>query len=116
MGGFRIALGRRLQELRRNAKLTQERLARKAGIEYKYLADIEHARKSPSLDVLERLMRALDIEPCELFSFDVGPRRNGDRSIEQRMEVALRHTDAPTRRLVSTIVRGILKLHGGESP
>jgi transcriptional regulator with XRE-family HTH domain len=69
MSSLRIQLGKRLQQFREVAKLTQEKLAQKVEIEYKYLADIEHGRKSVSLEVLERLMAALDVEPFELFSF-----------------------------------------------
>lgn len=90
-------------------------MARRAGIDYKYLADIEHARKSASLDVLERVMSAVNTEPCDVFAFDRGTRRNGRSGGEHQLEVALRHTDDSTRRLVSTLVRGILKLHRGES-
>ena len=111
MADLRIALGRRLQELRENAKKTQEEIATKAGIEAKYLADIEHARKSVSLEVLQRLMDALDVEPFELFSFKLGAKGPTKSSADQLLRDAIRHPDASVRRLIATLVRDILQWH-----
>lgn len=60
-------LGKKIQKRRKAMKLTQERLAEKAGISLVYMGYIEQGKYAPSLEVLERLAKALDISIKELF-------------------------------------------------
>ncbi len=43
-----------------------EELADRAGLSARYLGSIEGAVVSPTVTVLERLARALGVDPCEL--------------------------------------------------
>lgn len=56
---FTKAFGSVLREARTRAELTQERLAFKAGIHPTYLSQVERGLKSPSLEVVVSLARAL---------------------------------------------------------
>ena len=60
-------LGTQLRRLRLERKLSQERLAERAGLHYKYIGRIELAKADPGADVLVRLARALDVPVGELF-------------------------------------------------
>jgi transcriptional regulator with XRE-family HTH domain len=63
-----LSLGRRIAALRETCGLTQEKLAWEAGIESKgYLSRIESGQRAPSLVVLERLARRLEVEVRDLF-------------------------------------------------
>jgi transcriptional regulator with XRE-family HTH domain len=62
-----------IKEYRRKKGLTQEKLAEKANMSLHYLAIIELSRKFPSGDMLERLAKALEIEPHELFTVTPTP-------------------------------------------
>src|SRR5262249_21735304 len=57
-----------LRRLRLERKLSQERLAELAGLNYKYVGRIELAKADPGADVLVRLARALMIPVGELFT------------------------------------------------
>jgi transcriptional regulator with XRE-family HTH domain len=61
-------LGNQLRRLRLERKLSQESLAEKAGLNYKYIGRIELAKADPGADVLVRLARALTIPVGELFA------------------------------------------------
>ena len=61
-------LGTQLRRLRLERKLSQERLAELAGLNYKYIGRIELAKADPGADVLVRLARALMIPVGELFA------------------------------------------------
>lgn len=61
------ALGKRIQRLRRHAGLTQEEVAEKIGISRAYMGYIEQARNTPSLEVLEKLAKALKVKLSDLF-------------------------------------------------
>lgn len=62
---------RRFSELLREARIasgmSQEQLANRAGIHRTHISLIERSRRSVRLETLERLARALDIEPAKLI-------------------------------------------------
>ncbi|MGX1168668.1 transcriptional regulator with XRE-family HTH domain [Bradyrhizobium sp. USDA 372] len=47
--------------------MSQERLARTAGIDRSYLASLERQSKNPTSDVLDRISEALGVHPSDLF-------------------------------------------------
>jgi transcriptional regulator with XRE-family HTH domain len=60
-------LGAQLRRLRLDRKLTQETLAERASLNYKYIGRIELGKADPGADVLVRLARALAVSVGELF-------------------------------------------------
>ncbi|WP_281859109.1 helix-turn-helix domain-containing protein [Litoreibacter halocynthiae] len=52
---------------RKSVGLSQENLARRAGISRAYVGRIENARHSVSTDTLEKIARALGIDPVKLL-------------------------------------------------
>lgn len=60
-------LGVQLRRLRVERKLSQERLAELAGLNYKYIGRIELGKADPGADVLVRLARGLGVPVGELF-------------------------------------------------
>jgi transcriptional regulator with XRE-family HTH domain len=113
MARLGLALGRRIQELRKRADFTQQELADKTRIECKYLADIEHGRRSPSLDVLERLVQALGIQHADLFSF--GPEGKAHRSNPDIPSILmlLRRMRPSETKLILSIIKGMLRSRPG---
>jgi transcriptional regulator with XRE-family HTH domain len=63
----REAFGRRVRRLRDALTLTQPELARRASVSRGYLARVELGMQSPTLEVIERLARALHVKPGQLF-------------------------------------------------
>ncbi len=61
------SLGKNIQKLRRNRKLTQASLAEKVGISTTYLGFIEQGRYAPSLEVVEKIARRLGVKVNDLF-------------------------------------------------
>jgi len=60
-------LGNRIKRKRRLLNLTQEELAAKVGISPVYVGYIEQGRNTPSLEVLEKIAKALKIKTSELI-------------------------------------------------
>ena len=52
---------------RKSVGLSQENLARRAGISRAYVGKIENARFSVSIDTIEKIACALGVEPDVLF-------------------------------------------------
>lgn len=69
--GILPQLIRRLKQLRKDAGLTQEQFAERAGMSYKYYQQVEAGRKRDlRLSTVERLARAHRLEPSELLAKD----------------------------------------------
>jgi len=63
-----VVLGTVLKKLRTAKGLTQEQLGNKVGVSDAYITMLETgARKNPSLDLLERLAKALKVKVGELL-------------------------------------------------
>ena len=62
-------LGARIKELRRQAQMTQEVLAERVGLDARHLSRLEVGRHFPSLDSLERLAVALNVQLIDFFQF-----------------------------------------------
>jgi len=60
-------IGEKIKCERLKKSLKQYKLAEKAGISNTYLSDIEVARTKPSLKVLEKIAKALEIDIKEFF-------------------------------------------------
>jgi transcriptional regulator with XRE-family HTH domain len=65
---LRHALAGRLRELRLERGITQERLAFLAGLHPTYISMLENGRKSPTVDALERIARALEVRISSIFA------------------------------------------------
>ena len=60
-------LGKRLQEIRKSKKLTQEQVAELIDIETVSLSNIENGKYFPSAENLDKLLNVLKISPSEIF-------------------------------------------------
>lgn len=60
-------LGKRIKELRKSKKYTQDKFAELIGIDAKHLSRIECAKTQPSLNLLKKISSVLEIEIIELF-------------------------------------------------
>ncbi len=65
---LRERVAQNIQDLRRSRGLSQEDLAHRADVSRGYMGKIENARFAASLDLIERIARALNVDPVELFA------------------------------------------------
>ncbi len=62
-------LGRRIAELRRSQKLTQEQLAEALGCSVEFVSLVERGVNAPSVASLAEYARILKVDVRELFTF-----------------------------------------------
>jgi transcriptional regulator with XRE-family HTH domain len=62
----RVALN--IQDLRRARSLSQEQLALLAEVSRGHMGKVENAKFAASLDLLERIAKALNVDPEQLFT------------------------------------------------
>ena len=60
-------LGHRIYQLRKERKMTQEDLAFKVGVDRSYMGFVERGEKNPTLKILLKVSKSLDITLSELF-------------------------------------------------
>jgi transcriptional regulator with XRE-family HTH domain len=94
-----------VRELRLARNYTQEELAERAGLSYKFIGEVERGIGNPSLSTLERLSGALDIDIAELFggraTAYAEPSAGSDfvrETVESLQQVIARLEGAPSRR------------------
>ena len=79
MATLRDRFGRKLRVLRKEAGLSQERLAEKAEVSVDFLSLVERGVNAPSFETMERLAEALGKEVREFFNFEGAEDDSGGR-------------------------------------
>lgn len=68
MKDIRVRLGAALRDCRARQRLTQEQLAERSGLSYKFIGEIERGRGNPTVETLSRLADALGVGIAMLFA------------------------------------------------
>lgn len=97
MSSLKKLLGQRIRELRQQKNLKQYELARKVDFDPNYISRIEIGVSSPSLEAIEKIAKALQIEPKELF--DIGHFESKQRLLMQ-IESQLAKVDVKNLQLI----------------
>lgn len=61
-------IGQRIKDLRKKLELSQEALGLKAEVDRTYVTDVENGRRNVSTEILERLIKALEVSFAEFFN------------------------------------------------
>lgn len=64
---LRVTFGQRLRELRQEQGFSQEAFADRCGFARSYMSRLERGAGNPSLDAIQTLADALNVEIVELF-------------------------------------------------
>ena len=67
MNQLQICLANNIKRFRKIKKYSQEKLAEKAGASANYIALIECGKSFPSLQMIEHIAKALEIDELDLF-------------------------------------------------
>ena len=99
-------LGRRIKELRKSRGISQDQLAERVDIDPKHLSRIEVGRGYPSLDTLEGIAHALDVEVKDFFEFT---HLREDASLVEEITGMLKEASEEKLRLILKVVRAIAR-------
>jgi len=64
-------IGKRITQLRKEKKLSQQKFAYEADVERSYLTHIEKGRKNISVGTLERIFAALEVSFKDFFDAEI---------------------------------------------
>lgn len=65
---IKLKIGQRIRELRKELGISQEALAYKAEVDRTYVTDVENGRRNVSVEILERLIKALNTSFSDFFT------------------------------------------------
>ena len=99
-------LGARIKELRKAKRLSQDELSEKINIDPKHLSRIEVGKSYPSLDTLERIANALNVEIKDLFEF---MHLSRSKELTDNVSKLLKEADEDRLRLILKIIRAVVR-------
>lgn len=67
MNSIKKEVGARIRQYRLQKKLSQEKLAELSDLNTVYIGVIERGEKNPSIDILYKISKGLDINICDLL-------------------------------------------------
>ncbi len=73
----------RVQQLRHQTGITQEKLAEQAGLSVDGIRKIEGRRATPSLETLYKISKALRVQPVDLIRHEGEIRTEKDRELQE---------------------------------
>lgn len=100
--------GARVRALRRAAGLSQQALADRARMDWRYLGAVERAQQNPSLEVIGRIARGLDLPVDQLFYLEEPALASADRVAERRVRYALERAPGPDKALLHDLIDRVL--------
>jgi len=99
-------IGQRLREVRKEKGLRQEDME-KYGVNYKYYQRVENGKVNLTLATIEKLARALEIEPADLFTLPLSKSKEVDELILLLREI-IQKNDMQAVRKLNIFIRDIL--------
>ena len=85
-----VAVAGGIRRCRTGLGMTIEKLAEASGVDAGYLAHIETASKTPSLDVLAKILHGLDVGPAEVFREVSARKVTAQDGLDRRIQAHLR--------------------------
>ncbi len=67
--GSKKEIGEKIKKARLKTNLTQADVAEKADIHVNYFARIERGEENPSIDIIEKIAKALKVKSSEILPF-----------------------------------------------
>ena len=94
--------GKRIQEIRKRQRFSQEQVAEKAGISSNYLSRIECGKENPTFDMLIKLSEALAADLSEMFDFghNVSP-----KELKEAIQQFSQQADEQTLRIIYQMIK-----------
>lgn len=65
---IKLKIGQRVKQLRNELNISQEALGLEAEVDRTYVSDVENGRRNVSIEILEKLIKALKVSFTEFFN------------------------------------------------
>lgn len=110
-----LAFGRRVQQLRKQKRWSQEQLAEAIGRTRDAVSNIERGVNGTHIKVAYLIATALEVSLADLFEFgSVGARDRERRQLENKLLVLLHGRDARTLQQIHSLIETALEIGAGD--
>ncbi|MFB5269117.1 helix-turn-helix domain-containing protein [Paenibacillus enshidis] len=116
MSEFLYAVGNRIRALRKQRGWTQEQLAEKANLHYSYLSSMERGERNVTIESLEKIILALEINPMQIFNFadtNVLEERADKEATLQAIYALLQDRNTDEVKMVYRVLKDMLNTFSG---
>ncbi|OBA06002.1 hypothetical protein A9P44_03525 [Paenibacillus polymyxa] len=100
-------VGERIRYLRKNRGLTQEQLGEKVDLPQSYIGGIERGEKNISLNTLERIIIALEVDANDVFTKK--QKDMGKEVFFDKISLLLENRTLTEIKIIHTLVTDVLK-------
>jgi len=76
-----VQVGRRIRQIRKAQKISQQELGERASLNYKYIGGVERGERNPSVESLVKIARGLKVDVGKFFKFD------NDRQLSEKERI-----------------------------
>ena len=101
------AVGKRIKEFRNARKYSQEELAYRASIAPSYLGLVERGVKKPTVETLDKLVKALGITFIDLFDFSKNSKPR-ESSVVESINFELNNLSAEEQELIHKFIKQLI--------
>jgi len=101
-------LGARIRQYRNKMGVTQEALALNSGINVSFLGDIERGLKKPSIESLEKLLKAFGITFQEFFNFEITIKPFKNCTAVEKLNLKLQDRSEDEIEMIYNVIQQIL--------
>lgn len=101
-------VGEQIRILRQNRGLSQEQLALRANLNTTFLGQVERGIKKPTIETLEKIVTALDVNFQDFFSFEKNIDRHRDTATIDKIAFELNGRPDEEQIAVYNFVKQIL--------
>ncbi len=108
MHTYSSTIGRRIRQLRNDISLSQEQLALKAGIAPSFLGEIERNMKKPSIDSIEKIATALEINLSELFNYNIDTLASSDNFYLDKILIEVRNCSSAEQEALYRLLKQVI--------
>ena len=86
--------------------MSQEQLAEQVGMSGKYLGEIERGQVNCSVDIVERIAKALDLELADLFDYQHEQNR---KSLLKKINSLIKDVNDKELQMIYRILKSVIK-------
>ena len=106
-GALRKQLGSRIRQLRKARSWTQQQLADRAELDYKYVGAVERGERNITIDNVEKIAAGLGVEAHQLFLFTARGELSEERVNAAKIRDLLEHANDERKALMWRVLREI---------
>lgn len=98
----KILIGRKIKEIRKKNKLTQENFCEQIGIEPSSLSNIENGKSFPSMQTILKIMEKFNAKPQDFFNFEY---LKDEESLEEEIIEIIKRQPYDKKQIIFRIIK-----------